>query len=287
MLSHLTTPRPRPALFRFASHLRLRQRHARRCLWLFQRHTSRLDPAISPQLILLGYYHNDSSLCSVRIPAPLQTGAYEVHVLLGGQALANCPVALDVVPARWVELATSLLGSLVCGIGGARPCLLLPPTPPPSEAAIASDRGRSGVQGGARALLQPTTANHQDAAGVRVGNLLALGQDLKHLLQAMPSSTVAIEPAATLADAQAAFRKHQPRVLIFRPYYRRQARLRGRKRASRCACRGRDHEGRERQGAAAGDEDRRQRRQRRRHRRQAGTPGVVWRQATPKGSAAG
>jgi hypothetical protein len=44
---------------------------------------------------------------------------------------------------------------------------------------------------------------------------LALGQELKHLLRSLPLSTVAIEPAATLVDAQEALKRHQPRILAF------------------------------------------------------------------------
>lgn len=40
-------------------------------------------------------------------------------------------------------------------------------------------------------------------------------QDIKHLLRSMDSHEIAIEPAATLKDAQEAFVKHQPRILVF------------------------------------------------------------------------
>ena len=172
------------------------------------------DPAISPQLDPLGYYHNDSSLCSVRIQAPLQTGAYEVHVLLGGQALANCPVALDVVPARWVELATSLLGSLVpvALVALVLACYFRRLLHLRKQQSRQTEVDPESKEVLALFCNPRLPIKMQQAFGV---SPLALGQDLKHLLRAMPSSTVAIEPAATLADAQAAFRKHQPRVLIF------------------------------------------------------------------------
>ena len=44
---------------------------------------------------------------------------------------------------------------------------------------------------------------------------LALGQEIKHLLKSLSLADVAIEPAATLADAQAALQRHQPRILAF------------------------------------------------------------------------
>ena len=44
---------------------------------------------------------------------------------------------------------------------------------------------------------------------------LSFGQDLKHLLRALPLSDIAIEPAATLEDAQAALHEHRPRIVVF------------------------------------------------------------------------
>ena len=44
---------------------------------------------------------------------------------------------------------------------------------------------------------------------------LAFGKDLKHLMKALPVADLAIEPAATLVDAQKALITHSPRVLVF------------------------------------------------------------------------
>ncbi|KAL1519826.1 hypothetical protein AB1Y20_023332 [Prymnesium parvum] len=44
---------------------------------------------------------------------------------------------------------------------------------------------------------------------------LSFGQDIKHLLRSMRISEIAIEPAATLKDAQDAFKTHKPRILVF------------------------------------------------------------------------
>ncbi|KAL1512389.1 hypothetical protein AB1Y20_005647 [Prymnesium parvum] len=44
---------------------------------------------------------------------------------------------------------------------------------------------------------------------------LSFGQDIKHLLRAMSIHEIAIEPAATLQDAQAAISKYRPRILVF------------------------------------------------------------------------
>lgn len=44
---------------------------------------------------------------------------------------------------------------------------------------------------------------------------LSFGLDLKHLLRALPRDALAIEPAATLLDAQSALARHRPRLLVF------------------------------------------------------------------------
>ena len=44
---------------------------------------------------------------------------------------------------------------------------------------------------------------------------LNLGQELKLLLRAVPKSRIAIEPAASLADAAEAVRTHNPTTLLF------------------------------------------------------------------------
>ena len=44
---------------------------------------------------------------------------------------------------------------------------------------------------------------------------LAFGQDMKHLMRSLPMGRLAIEPAATLTDAQAALRRYCPQVVVF------------------------------------------------------------------------
>ncbi|KAL1507541.1 hypothetical protein AB1Y20_007163 [Prymnesium parvum] len=44
---------------------------------------------------------------------------------------------------------------------------------------------------------------------------LSLGQDMKHLMRSLPLWRIAIEPAASLVDAQEALRRYRPRVVIF------------------------------------------------------------------------
>lgn len=44
---------------------------------------------------------------------------------------------------------------------------------------------------------------------------LQLGQELKHLLRAVPHVHIAVEPAAGLLDVQAAVRRHDPRLILF------------------------------------------------------------------------
>ena len=58
----------------------------------------------------------------------------------------------------------------------------------------------------------PQLTRQAQALGLRP---LSLGQDIKHLMRSMNIGDVAIEPAATLLDAQEVLRKHLPRILVF------------------------------------------------------------------------
>ena len=158
---------------------------------------------------------NVSATCLSQFVAPTWLGKYEAHVRLFGEPLANSPVKLDVMAASWmivaITLAVTLTPALCCLLVLA--CWLRRAARlrrrKPSAAASDTDTQKEVL---ALFCNPRLPIKMQQAFGV---SPLALGQDLKHLLRSMPSSTVAIEPAATLADAQAAIRKHQPRVLIF------------------------------------------------------------------------
>ena len=168
-------------------------------------------------------------LCRLPFVYPDTVRVYKAHALLDGVAIAAGAVTLRVVASPAVTPSSpAFVAPLAIGLGFLLLVLLsllslfagwrLHLWCAPQEGPLGVQRSRSRQADEETKSVLALFCNPQVTRvmatqhGIRP---LALGQEIKHLLRALPIETVAIEPAATLIDAQEALRRHQPRVLTF------------------------------------------------------------------------
>ncbi|KAL3892761.1 MAG: hypothetical protein SGPRY_014812, partial [Prymnesium sp.] len=152
--------------------------------------------------------------CAIVLTAPQEGGAYFLQIYVNDSPLSrerSAGLSVNGSPEEESMPLTSIAIVLAC-VSLFLLCIFF---------ALCFQRARNSgpcvAENGGRELLALFCNPRMNAVEARQYGIrpLALGQELKHLLRLMPSRLIAIEPAATLLDAQNACEQYSPRILSF------------------------------------------------------------------------